>query len=146
MNETEDLHNTVVTIIYEYIPSILQSFTQVIPIWLDINSNCSSNSEEPVFNNTIFNYTMYPCWKADFEGHVTCIVGHLHDGGTYLEVLKNGNPVCNCVAAYGQTPGYVETAMNMNMSMSMNMGSMDIVYISSLNSCLNAGTSAVGDK
>jgi hypothetical protein len=146
MNETEDPRDAVVTITYEYIPSIPQSFTQVIPIWLDINSDCSSNSEEPAFNNTAFNYTMHPRWKADFEGRVTCIVGHLHDGGTHLEVLKNGNPVCDCVAAYGQTPGYVETAMNMNKSMSMNMGSMDMVHISSLNSCLNAGTSTVGDE
>lgn len=145
MNETEDPRPVVVTITYEYIPRIPQSFTQVTPIWLDISSNCTSNSEEPAFNNTAFNYTMLPRWKADFEGHVTCIVGHLHDGGTHVEVLKNGKPVCDCVAVYGQNPGYVETG-SMNMSMSMNMGSMDMVQISSLNSCMNVGTSSVGDE
>lgn len=146
MNESEDPRDAVVTITYEYIPGVPQSFTQVTPIWLDINSDCSSDSEEPAFNNTAFNYTMQPRWKADFEGHVTCIVGHLHDGGTHLEVLKNGKLVCDCVAAYGQTPGYVETAMDMNNSMSMNMSSMDMVHISSLNSCLDTGTSTVGDE
>ena len=146
MNETEDPRDAVVTVTYEYIPTSPQSFTQVTPIWLDINSNCSSDSEEPAFNNTAFNYTMLPRWKADFNGQVTCIVGHLHDGGVHLDVLKNGNTVCDCVTAYGQTPGYVESGSMMNMNMSMNMGMMDTVHISSLTTCLNDGSSNIGDE
>jgi hypothetical protein len=145
MNETPDPRPVVVTITYEYILGLPSSFTQVTPIWLDVSNNCTGDSEVPAFNNTAFNYTMQPRWKADFDGKVTCIVGHLHDGGTHLQVLKSGNPVCDCVAAYGQTPGYVESG-SMSMNMSMNMDSMDMVHISSLESCLNPTTSSIGDE
>jgi len=145
MNETPDPRPVVVTIIYEYVPGLPSSFTQVTPIWLDVSNNCTGDSEVPAFNNTAFNYTMQPRWKADFNGKVTCIVGHLHDGGTHLEVLKSGSPVCDCVAVYGQTPGYIESG-SMSMNMSMDMGSMDMMHISSLNTCLNPTTSSIGDE
>lgn len=140
MNETEDPRPAVVTVTFEYIPSQPQNFVNVIPVWLDIGS--CDNSELPAKNNTAFQYSMQPRWKADFSGHITWIAGHLHDGGTHLEVLKNGNTVCDCVAAYGQSPGYVES-----MSMpGMNMMGMDMEHISSISTCANTGVVNVGDE
>lgn len=103
MNETPDPRPAVLTITYEYIPSVPQQFDQVKAIWLDIG-NCT-NSELPAMNNTAFEYSMQPPYKANFTGRITFIAGHLHDGRTHLEVLKNNNTVCDTVAAYGQTPG-----------------------------------------
>ncbi|KAI9733658.1 MAG: hypothetical protein M1834_003260 [Cirrosporium novae-zelandiae] len=133
MNETPDPREAVVTITYEYISSVPQTFKPVTSIWLDIDSNCTSNSEMPAMANSSFEYSMEPPWTADFSGEINLIWGHLHDGGTHLEVLKNDNILSECVAAYGESPGYIEMASDesMNMSMSMDMD-MEMVHISSI--------------
>jgi len=141
MNESEERRPAVVTVTYEYISSVPQQWAHVTPIWLDIGT--CSNSELPAKNNSAFEYSMQPAWKANLTGHVTWIAGHLHDGGTHIEVLRNNNTVCDCVAAYGQTPGYVET---MSDGMNMSMPGMDMVHMSSITTCDNAGLVKVGDE
>jgi hypothetical protein len=86
---------------------------------------------------------MKPAWKSNLAGNVTWIAGHLHDGGTHLEVLKNNNTVCDCRAAYSQSSGYVET---MSDRMVMNMPGMNMEHISSISTCANAGSVSVGDE
>jgi hypothetical protein len=138
MNESEDTRSAVVTIIYEYVPGVPDGWAKVTPVWLDIGS--CDDSELPAKNDTFFEYSSTQ-WKSTVKGNITWIAGHLHDGGTHLEVLKNNQTVCDCRTAYGQTPGYVE-----KMSNGMNMPGMDMVHISSISTCANAGSVSVGDE
>jgi hypothetical protein len=141
MNETVEPRDAVVTITFEYIPTVPSGFDLVTPVWLDIG-NCTT-SDMPAQANTTFEYSSVP-WTSDISGQILDVGGHIHDGGTYIEVLQNNKMICNCSAAYGQSEGYIETAP-MNMSM-MNMGmGMDMVHISSIASCSNDGTLKKGD-
>ncbi|KAF8853912.1 hypothetical protein BDZ45DRAFT_729180 [Acephala macrosclerotiorum] len=137
---TETVNQTgVVTITFEYIPGLPASFSKVTPVWLDI-APCDQGSEEPAKNGT-FQYTSIP-WTAPttIEGRITCAIGHIHDGGTHIDIAQNNQSMCDAIAAYGQSPGYIDP---MNSSM-MNMPGMTTdTHISSISECstgqLNAG-------
>jgi hypothetical protein len=133
MNEVDEPRPAVVTIAYEYIPNPPQSFSRVLPIWLDIGT--CTDSDMPALNDATFQYSMSPPWKANFAGQVTFTGGHLHDGGTNLTILQNGNTICDSVASYGLTPGYIEAPSSMNM-----------MYISNMSSCENGGVVNIGDE
>jgi hypothetical protein len=143
MNETEEPRDAVVTITFEYIPTVPSGFDLVTPLWLDIG-NCTT-SDMPAQANTTFKYSSAP-WTSDISGRILDVAGHIHDGGTHIEVFQNDKLICNCSAAYGQSEGYIETTpMNMSMmNMNMDMG-MDMVHISSIASCSNDGTLKRGD-
>ena len=140
MNESQDNQTTVVTITYEYIPSTPIEFEKVTPLWLDIG-NCNG-SDVPALNNASFVYSSQP-WQSDLEGRIAFAGGHLHDGGINIEMRRNNKTVCNSIAAYGQSPGYVEgEGMNMN---GMMMNSSIVEHISSMSSC-DKGRINLGDE
>lgn len=94
MNETPDRRLVVVTVTYEYIPSLPRHFSTVTPVWLDITGVCG-DSDYPVPNDTTtFSPSMTPPWTTNITGHITFVAGHIHDGGTDIQVLKNGETVC----------------------------------------------------
>lgn len=97
MNETPDPRPVVVTITYEYIPNAPRHFSKVTPIWLDITGPCGG-SDYPVPNDTMtFSPIETPPWTANITGHIPFVAGHIHDGGLDVQVLKNGNTVCEYV-------------------------------------------------
>lgn len=137
---TEMVNQTaVVTIEFEYIPGLPASFSKVTPVWLDI-APCDQGSEEPAKNGT-FQYTSSP-WTAPatVTGRITCAIGHVHDGGTHIDMVKNNQSMCDAIAAYGQNSGYVDPTGMMNMP-GMTMGS----HISSLSEC-STGQLNTGDN
>lgn len=150
MNEISTPQDAVVTITYEYIPSPPSSFSRVKPVWLDIGG-CDT-ADRAASPNTTFEYSSIP-WTSNFTGEITWMVGHLHDGGTHLQVLMNNASICECIAAYGQTPGYIDSGTgSMNMSMPGMSGSMDVngtsttmQHISSMSAC-TGGQMRVGDS
>lgn len=137
---TEMVNQTaIVTITYEYLPGSPSSFHKVTPIWLDI-TGCG-DSEEPAKNNTAFQYTS-PVWTANATGRVTAAIGHIHDGGVNLDITKNNSTFCDCVAAYGQNSGYIDSSgMSMSGMPMANMGT----HISSLSEC-STGQVNLGDS
>lgn len=137
MNEMVEPRGAVVTITFEYIPTVPSGFDLVTPVWLDIG-NCTT-SDMPAQANTTFEYSSAP-WTSDISGQILDVAGHIHDGGTYIEVLQNNKMICNCSAAYGQSEGYIETG-----PMNMPMMNMDMVHVSSIVSCPNDGTLKKGD-
>lgn len=90
-------------------------------------------------NDTTFQYTS-PAWTANATGRITSAVGHLHDGGTHLDILNNNQSICDCVTAYGQNPGYMDPMSSMGMS-GMSMGT----HISYTSSCSD-GQVNLGDN
>jgi hypothetical protein len=113
-----------VTITYEYIPllgiSVRDSpslaphsslspssigFRAVTPIWLDITGICGSSSFSPPNSTTTspitsFSASMSPPWTSILNGQTIFAAGHLHDGGIFLSILRNGRSVCDSIARY----------------------------------------------
>ena len=102
MNMADQPRDAILTLTYEYIPSLPKGFDKVKSYWLDIGG-CGS-SELPAEPDTTFEYSS-PHWKSNSTGRVTCIVNHLHDGGTHIELTKNGKVICDAKAMYGTTSG-----------------------------------------
>jgi hypothetical protein len=139
MNTAMVNQTAIVTITYEYLPGLPSNFHKVTPIWMDI-TGCGG-SEAPAKNDTAFQYTS-PVWTANATGRVTSAIGHLHDGGVHLDITKNNSTMCDCAAAYGQSPGYVDpSSMSMPGMPMMNMG----MHISSLSEC-STGQINLGDN
>jgi hypothetical protein len=146
MNEAIVDQTAVVTITFEYVPGLPAQFSKVTPVWLDIGP-CGGDSEMPAFNETTFQYTSTP-WAANAAGRITCTIGHLHDGGTHLNITDNNATICDAKAAYGQTPGYIDppgdpmdNMAGMSPAMMANMG----MHISSISEC-STGQVNLGDK
>ena len=145
MNENKDSRPVVATITYEFIPTVPPTFERVTSVWLDIGG--CLDSEQPAKNDTVFEYSMQPAWKANFSGRITTILGHLHDGGTHLEVKQNNVTLCDTMATYGQSAGYNESTSG-GMDMNGMYAGMDqtMSHLSSLTTCDMTGVVNVGDE
>lgn len=151
MNQAMRTQNAVLTVTYEWIPGFPSDFHDITPIWLDI-SGCDGASDEPVKSDTAFNYVS-PVYQSNFDGVILGMGAHLHDGGVYADVVKNGTTQCQAQAFYGETPGFWDQAgvpMTMNpeaMDAQMSMGDMRMPHISSLGRCYApAGVIEIGDE
>lgn len=146
MNETPDSRPVVVTITYEYIPSFPRHFSNVTPVWLDITGVCGG-SDYPVPNDTTTFSPVSPPWIANVTGKITYVAGHIHDGGLDVEIQKNGVTICDSVATYGATPGYVEMNSSMVvMPMNGSMYGQDTVHISNMSACHDIGHMKKGEQ
>src|SRR5271168_3761114 len=86
MNAHPEPRTAVLSITYEYIPYLPPDFETVTSIWLDIGG--CKKSEVPVpTHRTSFHFSSR-AWKSTISGRILCVLGHLHDGGTTLDVRK----------------------------------------------------------
>jgi hypothetical protein len=122
MNMVDYSRDAVMTMTWEYIPSVPAGFDKVKPLWLDIGG-CNGSSDQTAKANQAFQYTDPTPWTSNFTGRITWMGGHLHDGGVHLTINKNNNVVCDCIAAYGQNLAYVDGG---SMSMSSTMSGMSM--------------------
>jgi hypothetical protein len=97
MNMDEEEKDVVLTVTWEYLPSIAPTFKAVQPYWFDIGG-CGPSSL-PAKEDSDFTYSS-PTSKAPTSGLIAFAGGHLHNGGTHLDLLKQGDPCCRAVAAY----------------------------------------------
>ena len=111
---------------WEYVDSILPNFESAVPIWLDV-TGCG-DSDVPAKPDAQFSYTSPPV-NSSFHGSIIMIGGHLHDGGTSLDVMRNGMIICTTPASYSDAAGVDGTA-----------------HIGHIESCVRAGTTAPGDQ
>jgi hypothetical protein len=128
MNMVDDPRDAVLTVTWEYIPSVPAGFDKTKVLWLNIGG-CIDESEQPAKANQAFQYTDPIPWTSNIAGRITHMVGHLHDGGVHLTVTKNNKTICDSVATYGQDPAYIDGGSTKAMSMSM-MSSMGIAATS----------------
>jgi hypothetical protein len=99
MLHSQSQEGVVVTVTYEFIQGRHpEEFSAVTPYWLDIGS-CRT-SDFPAYRNTTFEYTS-PSIEGLPRGQLTFVAGHVHDGGTHIELLKNGRVLCSLNATYG---------------------------------------------
>jgi hypothetical protein len=126
MNETPKNVSAVLTMDYEFIPAnpFPAAFQSLTSAWLDVGG--CRNSDVPALRNPTFTLDTPASWVVPENlfpygsGRVVFTEGHLHDGGTHVEILRNDNTVCNSSATYGATSGFVDH---------------DMTHISSMTSC-----------
>jgi hypothetical protein len=88
----------VFTITYEYVKARdAQGFSAIVPYWLDVGG-CST-SDQPAYRDSTFIYTS-PVLLGTQPGTITFAGGHLHDGGTHINLIKNGKLSCGASASY----------------------------------------------
>jgi len=105
-----------ITMYYDIIEGPLPSGWQDIKtVFLDANSCKSSEVKSPA-GKTVFDIASRP-WKPNVEGRIVDSLGHLHDGGTEIDINVTGSqPLCKSKAVYADKPEYVfrETSMAMH--------------------------------
>ncbi|KAF1981070.1 hypothetical protein K402DRAFT_343168, partial [Aulographum hederae CBS 113979] len=133
MNQTPHPMKGMLTIDYEYLPgpSFPPGFQKLKSVWLDV-AGCGNSEVPAVRNASTFDLRSPTPWTVPKEwpaGRAVITAGHLHDGGTRLQLQRNGESVCDSTATYGGDPGYVDgTAMP-------GMDGMKMEHISHMQTC-----------
>ncbi|KAM7188609.1 hypothetical protein V8F20_010496 [Naviculisporaceae sp. PSN 640] len=161
MNELPQARDAIVVIDWEFVPlsssaTTAAEFKHATPLWLDIDGACSlRGSEVPVpTDKKIFSMSMSPPWKATFAADtILWVMAHIHDGGENLVVTRNGVEVCDAVAGYGESEGYVSMVLHEHVAGAGggHMGKRHTTrtpHVSSLSSCSPVGKEKVqvGDE
>jgi len=111
----EDKH-VWITMTYDILDGALPSgWSDVKTIFLDADSCGTSEIKSPPGKQK-FEVPSKP-WKPNFEGRIIDSIGHLHDGGTEIDIeAKPGKLLCSSKALYAGKPEYVyrETSMAMH--------------------------------
>jgi hypothetical protein len=50
-------------------------------------------------------------WNPTFNGEIMAAAGHLHDGGTNIQLLVDDKVVCDSKATYGGSPEFIGKGM-----------------------------------
>jgi hypothetical protein len=131
------------TISYEYLDGPPKAnFKQGHQLFLSIGPSCSGFVNPYGASNLtaggqpktrVFSEKSIP-WKSPVNGYILGTGGHLHDGGTSLEVLRNKNVICNSLAVYQRSAGGMG-------GMSSGAG----MHIAQMKQCANLGALHKGD-
>ncbi|KAF2491973.1 hypothetical protein BU16DRAFT_584159 [Lophium mytilinum] len=133
MNGASEAREAILSITFEYVPGVPAGFKKTTMLWLDVGG-CYKSSDMPGYENALFEYASEPL-VGNVAGTIVFTGGHLHDGGTHVDILKNGNLVCNSTASYGETAGYLDG----------NKATKGMPHVSSMVTCLSAGTLEPGE-
>jgi len=99
MNMNNAPKEAYLTIYYDYVEGHPSHFEEVKPVWLDA-AQCGTSEVSGRTAGAKFDFGS-PAWKANFEGEVLGTGGHLHDGGTHLDVIVDKKVICKSVPTYG---------------------------------------------
>ena len=92
--------------------------TRVTPAWLDINECGNSEYTIPAgLSDTHWD------WTVNVPGRIVFVAGHIHNDGVDIRATNatTGRKICDSVATYGGTPGYIDM--------------MGMPWISTMSSC-----------
>ena len=131
MNETPSNKTVILTIDYEFIPATTYppSFRNLTSVWLDVGG-CGDSDVPITQENKTFTLSTPQTWIMPATGlyhlnpgRIVFAEGHLHDAGTHIEIVRNKEEVlCNSMATYGATSGFIEKEG-------------DVEHISNMTSC-----------
>jgi len=99
MNMNPQSKQVYMTMYYDYVEDHPQGWGEVKPVWFDV-AQCGTSEVGGGTAGSSFKISAAP-WSANFEGEVLSIGGHIHDGGTHLDVTMNGKVACTSKATYG---------------------------------------------
>ncbi|KAK3111918.1 hypothetical protein LTR53_012355 [Teratosphaeriaceae sp. CCFEE 6253] len=123
MNLLSTPQEVVFSMIWEFLPSAPPYFKRAVPYWLDVGG-CGA-SEVPAEADKLSEYASPPL-DAGLDAEIALIAGHLHDGGTRVDVLRNDRVVCSSEASYEAANG--------------------AEHIAGMSSCLGAGSVKPGEQ
>jgi len=159
MSDAAAARDVIITVDWEFIPSVPSDFQSLRPLWLSADGPCLSlGGEIPVpANQTAFTVAMDPAWKSTVAGEVVVAQAHAHDGAEEVRTLRNGKVACTHKVRYGEKPGYVtpgdhsdhggggEGGGHHHGRRSLGRRDADIPRVSSLSTCTNLGRMELGD-
>jgi hypothetical protein len=87
------------TMYYDYVEGHGPKLGEVKPVWFDV-AQCGTSEVGGGSAGSSFAVSSSP-WYANFEGDVLGIGGHIHDGGTGIDIVVNKEVVCTSHAYYG---------------------------------------------
>lgn len=102
MNMIYEEQIVILSVVWEYVLAPYTDYAIATPYWLNIGG--FGSSDRPAANNSRFTYSS-PTLVPDFYGRIVFIGSHLHDGGTLVEVFKNGEVLCGVKPEYSQSKG-----------------------------------------
>jgi hypothetical protein len=117
MNMNNEAKTVYMTIYFDYIEGHPAHFNEIKPVWLDA-AQCGTSEIGGRSAGAKFDFSS-PAWSANFEGEIQGAGGHLHDGGTKLDILVNNKVICSSVPTYGtdaQARARAEIAKTGNMA------------------------------
>jgi hypothetical protein len=99
MNMNIGAKQVYLTIYFDYVDGHPSRMQEVKPVWLDA-AQCMTSEVNGRTAGAKFDFGA-PAWNANFEGEIMGMGGHLHDGGTKINILANNKVVCSSVPTYG---------------------------------------------
>jgi len=87
------------TMYYDYVEGHPSNFQEVKPVWFDV-AQCGISEVNGRAAGSKFSIRATP-WRANFNGEVLQAGGHLHDGGTAVDLIVDGKTVCTSTPTYG---------------------------------------------
>ena len=103
MNMSNQLQIVYLQLAVRWVPAGTEGFSDVTPVWLDIDSCGDSQFDVPA---GVSEQTWD--WQSNLTGRVVTVGGHVHDGGEWLAAhnATSGEHLCTSVAGYGTDPAY----------------------------------------
>jgi hypothetical protein len=119
--------------------AVWESVKPVRPVWLDIDQCGDSEYSIPAGE-----FEATRDWKANIEGAVVAMAGHLHDHGVRIEAtnVNTGQSICNSVAGYGSDPAYMGHIESMTFCEENPLGLVDNGHVVRIRSIYNSPSPA----
>ncbi|KAF1980974.1 hypothetical protein K402DRAFT_425778 [Aulographum hederae CBS 113979] len=118
MNDNMEDKVVYLTMTYTILDGHPEDYETFRPVWFDVNQCGTSEVPSPQPDGA-FTIQSQP-WTPTFEGRVLGLAGHLHDGGTNLQVKTQRANVCNSTTTYAGSPEFIPKAGGMG-----DMGGME---------------------
>jgi hypothetical protein len=99
MNMNPGAKTVYLSMYYDYVDGHPAGYSEVKPVWFDV-AQCGTSEVGGGSANTKFDIKA-TTWTANFDGEIIQAGGHLHDGGSVVDLLVDGKVVCKSEATYG---------------------------------------------
>jgi hypothetical protein len=99
MNMNPGAKTVYMTMYYDFLDGHPSHFQEVKPVWFDV-AQCGISEVSGRTPGAKFEIRA-PAWTANFDGEVHVAGGHLHDGGTAIDLITEGKTVCKSTPTYG---------------------------------------------
>jgi hypothetical protein len=99
MNMNPASKTVYMTMYYDYVEGREADWADVKPVWFDV-AQCGTSEVGGGSAGSSFQISSTP-WSANFEGDILSMGGHIHDGGTKLDILVDRRVACTSTPYYG---------------------------------------------
>jgi len=139
MTEDTKPKNLTLEITYEHIPKGASGYKGATMYWLTIG--------EPKAKAGQYKFTTLPS-TSTVTGSLLYAIGHMHDGGTNMQLFLNSKLVCKSVMHYNARAGYIPVAGGHKLRRRQHGGHGDgaAMHISDPGACTDFGPIARGDR